>query len=49
MMIAKVHEELQGKPKGTCNTDYPSDDQKNLKHRNVTKERETTKHLAARA
>ena len=33
--LAKVHEELQGKPKGTCNTDYPSDDQKNLKHRNV--------------
>ena len=31
--LAKVHEELQGKPKGTCNTDYPSDDQKNLKHR----------------
>ena len=33
--LAKVHDELQGKPKGTCNADYPSVDQKNIKHRNL--------------
>ena len=33
--LAKVCDELQGKPKGSCNADYPSDNQENIKHRNM--------------
>ena len=33
--LAKVYDKLKRKPKGSCNADYPSDDQKNLKHRNM--------------